>query len=644
MKKRPNEFGGRAMRLWPVPVLITLVALAGCGETEPDPPVAAAITVSPRSATLTSVGETATFTASVTDQYGDAFNATVNWSSGAPEVFTVDASGAVTAVTNGMGMVTASVGGLSDSASVTVAEPLRASAITISPTSATLTSIGETAAFMADVTDQFGDAYGATVAWSSSAAEVFTVDADGMVTAVANGMAGIVAAVEEVADTAVVTVDAGEPPRVRAGVREGLTVRMAAGGGDLPWQPTDRFEDPDDDVLDLTYTVGLSDSSVAKASVQVDDNGIPWVIMAGTAVGMTDLTVTATDPAGLSADVSIVLDVDDSGLSPLSGMRIGNNRLQMPGLTLLDGCTPPFINTLHTTGSIVTINSSKWQTKSDSEAAWTDVEGTEVMTGQMCTHLARAPGEYRMATQITTLLGPGIDPLLGGYTAGNTFEVKENPTGENRAPELSATAPRRVALAVGGGPNLMVPAAHLSDPDFDELTFSVTSSDTTIISADIVTEGVKHSVVVLTGLAEGSGSVTVTATDPGGLSTDMLLTVDVDDSGNTPYNTISVANGVIRILGFGSTTCTPPIVNLRGVDGWVYTVHSSHWQTRSDSTAAWTSIEGTETTTGALCPHASETAGDYRLVYTATIIVSEEVEPFRGEYASSNIFTVSGGN
>lgn len=643
MPKQTKKTNALMGGLWPLPVLVTLIAFAGCGETEPDPPRAAAIAISPASATLVTIGETATFTATVTDQYGDAFNATVTWSSDAPGVFTV-ANGVVTAVTNGTGMVTASVGDLSATASVTVSEPLRAAAITISPASATLTKIGETATFMADVTDQFGDAYVATVAWSSGAPEVFTVDADGVVTAVYNGTADVVATVEEVADTAAVTVDAGQPPRVRSGVRQGLTVPMGAGGGALPWQPAERFADPDDDVLDLTYTVQLGDSSVAEASVMVDDEGIPWVIMAGTAAGSTDLTVTATDPAGLSADVGIVLAIDDSGLTPLSGMRVGNNRLRVSSLALLGGCTPPLVNTLHTTGAIVTINSSKWQTRGDSEAAWSDVDGTEVMNGQICTLSTRTPGEYRLATVVTTTLGQGIDPLSGPYTAGNTFVVEDNPGGTNRAPELSEFAPPGIPLSVGGGPNLMVPAAYLSDPDFDELTFSVSTPDSSLVSAEIVTDGVEHRVVVLTGLAVGIARLTVTATDPDGLSADMPLTIKVDDSGNTPYNTIAVGNGVIRLLGFGGTACTPPFVNLVGIDSWVYTVHSSHWQTRSDSTEAWTAIEGTEKTNGQLCPYETDSAGDYRLVYEATIVVSQDVTPFRGQYASFNFFTVEEGN
>ena len=521
-------------------------------------------------------------------------------------------------------------------------DPPVATAIAISPTSVTLTEIGGTATFTASVTDQYGAAFTATVTWSSSDTGVFTVDSNGTVTAVANGMGTVTASTGTLSATASVTVDANLPPMVREGVREGLTVRMAAEGGPRPWLPADRFVDPDDDVLDLTYTVQLSDSSVAEAEIVVTGEGIPWVVMSGTAAGMSDLTVTATDPGGLSADVSIVLDVDDSGLSPLSGIGVGNNKILIPNFTLLGGCTAPFVNALHSTGAIFTILSSKWQTRSDSNADWSDIEGTENTFGQMCAYGTRTPGEYRLAMEVSLTLGEGLEPLQGAYTAVNTFVVEDNPGGMNRAPTVSPRAPEELLLSVGGGPHLLLPGVHVDDPDFDELTYTAAVSDTALISAEVVTDGFGRSIVAITGVGAGSATVTVTATDPGGLSAEMSVTMVVDDSGYTPYPSIAVADGVLRLVGFGLTVCSPPFAGLPGSDGWTYTIHSSNWQTRSDADAAWTDIDGTEMTDGRLCPYSTEAPGDYRLVYDLTIGVGQDVEPFTGNYASYNFFTVSG--
>ena len=49
-------------------------------------------------------------------------------------------------------------------------------------------------------------------------------------------------------------------------------------------------------------------------------------------------------------------------------------------------------------------------------------------------------------------------------------------------------------------------------------------------------------------------------------------------------------------------------------------------------------------TNGQLCPYETDSAGDYRPAYEATIVVSQDVTPFRGRYASFNFFTVEDGN
>ena len=82
-----------------------------------------------------------------------------------------------------------------------------ATTVTVNPGSATLTILGETARFTAEVRDQNGQVMaGAAVAWASSDAAVATVDASGVVTAAANGSATITAWSGSVSGTAAVTV------------------------------------------------------------------------------------------------------------------------------------------------------------------------------------------------------------------------------------------------------------------------------------------------------------------------------------------------------------------------------------------------------------------------------------------------------
>ena len=82
----------------------------------------------------------------------------------------------------------------------------RATTISVSPESVTLTYLGETATVTANVLDQNGRPFSGTVAWSSSDEAVFTVSA-GEVTAVANGSGTLSASIDNLRAEASVTVE-----------------------------------------------------------------------------------------------------------------------------------------------------------------------------------------------------------------------------------------------------------------------------------------------------------------------------------------------------------------------------------------------------------------------------------------------------
>ncbi|HEX2189051.1 MAG TPA: Ig-like domain-containing protein [Longimicrobiaceae bacterium] len=84
--------------------------------------IVASVTVAPSSAEI-GVGETQQFTATLTDLHGNPVAAAVAWSSSDPAVATVDGSGLATGVAEGTVTVTASSGGASGSASLTVRNP-----------------------------------------------------------------------------------------------------------------------------------------------------------------------------------------------------------------------------------------------------------------------------------------------------------------------------------------------------------------------------------------------------------------------------------------------------------------------------------------------------------------------------------------
>ena len=157
-------------------------------------------------------GETATLTASVKPD--NATNKTVTWSSSRTSVATVDANGTVTAVAEGSATISAKAGDKTAICTVTVKKNVVAvESITLDKSSLELTE-GETATIIATVKPD--NATNKTVTWSSSNASVASVDANGTVTAVAEGSATITAKAGDKTATCTVTVkkngmNAGDP-------------------------------------------------------------------------------------------------------------------------------------------------------------------------------------------------------------------------------------------------------------------------------------------------------------------------------------------------------------------------------------------------------------------------------------------------
>ena len=153
------------------------------------------------SITLTE-GESMTLTATVTPNY--AYNRKVTWSCSEATIATVDANGKVVAVAPGNAVITAKAGEKTATCTVTVEKKVIAvDGITLSQTSATLVE-GDSITLTATVTPE--DATDKTVTWTTSDAEVATVDANGKVIAVGPGTAVITAKAGEFTATCEITV------------------------------------------------------------------------------------------------------------------------------------------------------------------------------------------------------------------------------------------------------------------------------------------------------------------------------------------------------------------------------------------------------------------------------------------------------
>jgi alpha-tubulin suppressor-like RCC1 family protein/uncharacterized protein YjdB len=195
----------------------------------------ASVTVSPPGATL-APGASQDFTATARDAAGNVLTGRpVTWSSSAPSVAPVSATGVVTALTPGTAIITATVEGRSGTATVVVPA---VSSVTVSPAGATVL-VGTTRDFTATARDAAGNVLtGRPVTWSTSDPNVATVSATGVVTGVGEGTAIITATVEGRSGTATVTVERVVLSTITAGGAH--TCGLTTSGTAYCWGGNDR--------------------------------------------------------------------------------------------------------------------------------------------------------------------------------------------------------------------------------------------------------------------------------------------------------------------------------------------------------------------------------------------------------------------
>ena len=175
-------------------------------------------------------------------------------------------------------------------------DPPRPTTVKVSPAATELVALGATVQLSAEVQDQNGQVMaGATVTWASSAAAVATVDASGLVTAVADGSATITATAGSASGSATVLV-AQEVTAVAvapdtATVVGGDTLRLAATATDANGHIVPAVE----------FAWASADTAVAVVDTSglvtgVDTGQAEVMAAAAGATGRAELTVVAPAP------------------------------------------------------------------------------------------------------------------------------------------------------------------------------------------------------------------------------------------------------------------------------------------------------------------------------------------------------------
>ena len=184
------------------PGLAMLVFLAGisCDPNAVGILEVASVQVSPQGLTFESIGDTHQLAAAPRSASNSLVNGqSITWSSGDPAVATVSAAGLVTAVGNGSTKITAALEGGDVSGSIDVVVDQVVTTVIVTLADDTLRAIDATTQASAEARDANGNAVaGAVATWVSTRTDVAEVAASGVVTAVADGAAGIRADVDGV--------------------------------------------------------------------------------------------------------------------------------------------------------------------------------------------------------------------------------------------------------------------------------------------------------------------------------------------------------------------------------------------------------------------------------------------------------------
>ena len=224
---------------------------------------------------------------------------------------------------------------------------------------------------------------------------------------------------------------------------------------------------------------------------------------AATATSWSDTSITVAVPAGATTgDVVVTVDSQASN---------GASFTVTPAISSLSPDTGPVQTTVDISGTSFGASQGT---------------GTVTFNGVVATASSWDDTSITVTVPSGATTGPVVVTVDGEASNGVTFTVREN-----RAPEAEQTIP---AQTVNKGESVdLTVSSYFSDPDEDELEYTVSSSDTAK-----VTVGVNGAVVTLTGVAKGEAAVTVTASD-GSLTAQQAFTVTVPNGAPEAVDTIS---------------------------------------------------------------------------------------------------------
>ena len=287
------------------------------------------------------------------------------------------------------------------------------------------------------------------------------------------------------------------------------------------------FSDPDGDTLTYTYAISNSGSDVTCSFV-----GSKLTISPGSTAGTATITVTATDTYNASVTQSFTVTAEPYytpepvGTIPDKTLKVGSTGGGIPGSLLLDMS----LQFTHRDNDTMTYSA----TLSDTSI------GTVSWAGSFLRITNVAAGSATVTVTATD---------SRSATATQTFSLTVLP---NSAPTPVGSIPNQTLSLSDTGIATVDVNSYFSDPDGNLLTYSATSSDTSIATASIATVSASKATLTITAVAAGSATITVTATDTANATATQDISVTVT-SNRAPVRTDTIPTQTVSLSGSAET-------------------------------------------------------------------------------------------
>ena len=295
-------------------------------------------------------------------------------------------------------------------------------------------------------------------------------------------------------------------------------------GGDKTMVVSGYFRDPNGDVL--SYPAPTADpTGVVRATLAANEAGDQVLTLSPLSAGMAIVTVTATDPGGLSANVKIEVTVHAEGMEP--AMYVGS----LPtSVALMPGQRHPIPNIRDS------FQENEGEDLTFDYTVSGDASSVEVVPAADDDDTFTIIALDVVGNAIVTIIATDEDNLPSDPSY--VIEVAVRTALE---PALSDMDPGDADLRVGGDPDVRDVAGYFDNHGLAALEYSADSSDDAVAK-----ESIDGSMLTITPMGMGTATVTVTASNIHG-SVDAVIMVTV--AATPPTRVGSIADVTLTIGG-----------------------------------------------------------------------------------------------